>query len=729
MINEEKIELGGRTLSIEAGRVARQSDGAVFVRYGDTVVLVTAVVGKEPMEGADFLPLLVEYREKSYAAGKIPGGFFKREGRPTEKEILSARLIDRPIRSLIPDGFTNEVQIIATVLSSDQQNDSDVLALIGASAAMGIAGAPFGGPVGVVRIGRKGDEYIVNPTFAEREEGDIEVVIVGVGDQVVMIEGGMKEVSEEAFLEAIRLGLETLAPIIAMQRALMAKCGSPPMPYTLRSCSPEIFEAVRGLCESGIGAAMRTADKGLRQDDLDKIKADALASLKDRFPEGASEIGEAFDKLERAALRKMILEEGKRPDGRGLNDLRKIDCEVGVLPRTHGSAIFTRGQTQALAVTTLGTSMDEQRVEDLEGETTKTYMLHYNFPPFSVGEIRPIRSPARREIGHGALAERAIQPMIPPGEVFPYTIRIVSDILESNGSSSMATVCAGTLSLMDAGVPVVAPVAGVAMGLVKEGSSYRILTDILGLEDHHGDMDFKITGSRKGVTAVQMDLKISGIGMPLVREIVAQSTPNRMEILDIMERTIGAPRPELSVYAPRILAIMIDKDKIREVIGPGGKTIRKIIEETGTVIDIEDTGEVKIASPDSAACNKALEIIKSIIQEPEMGTTYNGKVRRIVEFGAFVEILPNKDGLLHISELDHRRVAKVTDILKEGDDVMVKVIGVEKDGKIRLSRKALLPGGEGGGEGGRDYGRDHGREGGREGGRGRDHGRDRRRKP
>lgn len=707
MITKQEVELNGRTLSIETGRVARQADGAVLVTYGDTVVLVTAVVAKEPREGADFLPLLVEYREKSYAAGKIPGGFFKREGRPTEKEILSARLIDRPIRSLFPDGFTNEVQIIATVLSSDQQNDSDILALVGASASLTLAGAPFGGPIGAVRIGRRNGEYIVNPTFTEREEGDIDVVVVGVADQVVMIEGGMKEVSEDAFLEAIRLGAEVLPKTIKIQQDLAAQCGQPRVEFTPRVPNPEIVEAVTSAYEGRVVDAISTPDKVLRHEELDKIKAEAIDALKDRFPEGQAEIGEVLSKIEGATVRSMILRDGKRPDGRGLKDLRQITCEVGVLPRTHGSAIFTRGQTQSLAVATLGTSMDEQRIEDLEGESTKAYMLHYNFPPFSVGEIRPLRSPARREIGHGALAERAIQPVIPPGDAFPYTIRIVSDILESNGSSSMATVCSGTLSLMDAGVPIKAPVAGVAMGLVKEGGDYRILTDILGMEDHHGDMDFKITGTRAGLTAVQMDLKISGITMDLVREIVAQSTPTRMQILDIMERTISGPRSELSVYAPRILAIMIDKDKIREVIGPGGKTIRKIIEETGTVIDIEDSGEVKIASPDSAACNKALEMIKAITAEPEMGQTYTGTVKRIVEFGAFVEILPGKDGLLHISELEHGRVAKVTDVLQEGDTVQVKVIGVERDGKIRLSRKALLAPREGERE--REREREHGR--------------------
>jgi len=576
------------------------------------------------------------------------------------------------------------------VLSSDQQNDSDVLALIGASAAMALAGATFCAPLGAVRIGRRNGEYIVNPTFAEREEGDIDLVVVGVGDKVVMLEGGMKEVPEEAFLESVRLGMEVIPKIIQVQQDLMAKCGRPAIEVAPRAVSPEVLGAVTSQFAGKVAEALRLPDKTARQDEVDKVRTEALAALKEKFPENEIDINAALSKIERDNVRKMVLAEGKRVDGRGMTDLRQITCEVGVLPRTHGSALFTRGQTQSLAVTTLGTSMDEQRVEDLEGETKKSYMLHYNFPPFSVGEIKPLRGPARREIGHGALAERAIQPVIPLSEIFPYTIRIVSDILESNGSSSMATVCSGTLSLMDAGVPIKAPVAGVAMGLVREGEDYRILTDILGLEDHHGDMDFKITGTRKGLTAIQMDLKIPGIKMGIVKEIVGQSTQNRMDILGLMERTLSQPRPELSVYAPRIIAIMIDRDKIREVIGPGGKTIRKIIEETGTVIDIEDTGEVKIASPDSEACNKALEMIKALVEEPEMGKVYNGTVKRIVDFGAFVEILPGKDGLLHISEIEHGRIAKVTDVLKEGDEVQVKVIGVERDGKIRLSRKALL---------------------------------------
>jgi polyribonucleotide nucleotidyltransferase len=690
MVVKEDIEIGGRTLSIETGRVARQAGGAVLVRYGDTVVLVTSVVSKEPKDDFNFLPLLVEYREKSYAAGKIPGGFFKREGRPTEKEILSARMIDRPVRSLFPKGFRHDVQIVATVLSSDQQNDSDVLAMIGASASLGLAGAPLGGPIGVVRIGRRSGDFVVNPTFSERAEGDIDMVVVGHGEDVVMIEGGMKEISEDDLMKSIELASQVIPKVIEVQQRIMERCGAEEMTFTPRLPSPEIVNEVKSMFEARVIEAIRIPDKERRQDELDLIKKEALEALAEKYPDSGVDIADALTDVERDEVRRMISDGGKRVDGRGMREVREITCEVGVLPRTHGSALFTRGQTQALAVTTLGTSIDEQRVEDLEGESSKSYMLHYNFPPFSVGEIRPLRGPARREIGHGALAERAIQPVIPDGEAFPYTIRVVSDILESNGSSSMATVCSGTLALMDAGVPIKAPVAGVALGLVKDGGQYHILTDILGVEDHHGDMDFKVAGTRDGLTAIQMDLKIPGVPISVVKDIVTQSAEARLRIHDIMDGTLRSPREEISSYAPRIVAIRIDRDKIREVIGPGGKIIRKIIDETGAVIDINDDGEVKIASPDRSALDKALEMINAIVEEPEVGRTYNGIVKKIVDFGAFVEILPGKDGLLHISEIEHRRIHSVRDVLKEGDEVLVKVIGAERDGKIRLSRKALL---------------------------------------
>lgn len=690
MVIERSIELGGQTLRLETGRMARQADGAVLVCYGGTVVLVTAVVSDEPLEAADFVPLLVEYREKTYAAGKIPGGFFKREGRPTEKEVLSARLIDRAIRPLFPKGFGHEVQVVANVLSSDQQTDSDILALLGASVSLGLAGAPFEGPIGVVRVGRVDGNLILNPSFGERDKGDIDLVVAGFPDRVVMIEGGMREASESDLVNAVDFAVQFLGPTIDIQRMVIEAISPKQKEFQPHEPSPEILSDVQSLYRDRIAQALRLAQKEKRQQELDKVREEALASLVAKYPEESASILMALMLVERYEVRHQIWQEEVRVDGRGLTDLREITCEVSILPRTHGSALFTRGQTQALAVTTLGTAIDEQRVEYLGGETTKSYMLHYNFPPFSVGEIKPLRSPARREIGHGALAERAIQPLIPSSEVFPYTIRVVSDILESNGSSSMATVCSGSLSLMDAGVPIGASVAGVAMGLVKENGDHKILTDILGLEDHHGDMDFKIAGTRRGVTAVQMDLKITGIPLGVLQRIINQSIEARNLILDKMDQTLSSPRPEISIYAPRIVAIRIDREKIRDVIGPGGKTIRKIIDETGTVIDIEDDGEVKIASPDGSALEKALNMINALVEEPEVGKIYTGKVKRIVDFGAFVEILPGRDGLLHISEIENRRINSVRDVLKEGDQILVKVIGTEKDGKIRLSRKALL---------------------------------------
>jgi polyribonucleotide nucleotidyltransferase len=692
MVVEERIEIGGNTLTIESGRVAKQAGGAVLVRYGDTVVLVTAVVSKEPLEGYTFLPLLVEYREKSYAAGKIPGGFFKREGRPSEKEILSARLIDRPVRSRFPKGFRHDVQVAATVLSSDQENDSDILSVIGASAALCIAGAPIGEPLAAVRIGRVDGEWIVNPTFQEKTDSDIDMVVVGVGDEIVMVEGGMKEVSDEDFLKCMEVAMGELPKVTDMLKKIVEKCGKEKIVFTPPEINLAVFSEIENRFGSRICEASVLPEKSERQEAMKLIKQEALEAYEENLEEVEADIKEALDKLEHDHLRKLILDEERRVDGRSLAEVRQITCEIGVLPRTHGSALFTRGQTQSLTVTTLGTGTDEQRIDDLEGESSKSYMLHYNFPPFSVGEIRPFRGPARREIGHGALAERSIHPVIPESEVFPYTVRLVSDILESNGSSSMATVCAGTLALMDAGVPIKAPVSGVAMGIVVDGDRYRILTDILGVEDHHGDMDFKVAGTRTGLTAIQMDLKIPGLTLDMIREILAQSTPARMHILDKMEETIPAPRAELSTYAPRIIAMQIDREKIRDVIGPGGKVIRGIIEETGAVIDIEDDGSVRIFSADGEAGLKAKAIVESLVEEPEVGKVYDGVVKRIVDFGAFVEILPGKDGLLHVSEIDIHRVENVHDVLKEGDEIQVKLIGFEREGKIRLSRKVLLDG-------------------------------------
>jgi polyribonucleotide nucleotidyltransferase len=691
MSDSMQMDLAGRTLTIETGKVARQASGAVTVRYGDTVVLVAAVASEEPIEASlGFLPLLVDYREKSYAAGRIPGGFFKREGRPTEKEIMSSRLIDRSVRPMFAKDFAHEIQIVATVLSSDQANDSDVLGLIGASSALCLSNIPFPAPVSAVRIGRVGGAFIVNPTFSQLDASDLDVVVAGTSDALLTVEGGSKEVSEKDLIDALALAQEHITRINGIQMELVQRLGKPKLVVASREVTPEILAEVRSRCLEAVRNANRIADKSKRQDTIKRIKKDTAAALEERFPGKELEIAESIDALEKDDLRTMILREKRRADGRSPDEIRPITCEVGILPRTHGSALFTRGQTQSLVVTTLGTSMDEQRVEELEGQSWKAYMLHYNFPPFSVGEVRPMRGPGRREIGHGALAERAIHTVIPTGTDFPYTIRLVSDILESNGSSSMATVCGASLSLMDAGVPVKAAVAGIAMGLVKEGDSVEVLTDILGIEDHLGDMDFKITGTRKGITAFQMDVKATQIGFDVLASAMAKAGAARSFVLDAMDKTISAPRPQLSVYAPRITVLQIDQDKIKDVIGPGGRIIKKITEETGAQINIEDSGEVRVASYDAANGEKAVEMIRNIVEDPEIGRIYNGKVRRIVAFGAFVEILPGKDGLVHISELENRRVARVEDVVSEGDMVMVKVIGIDKEGKVKLSRKAAL---------------------------------------
>jgi polyribonucleotide nucleotidyltransferase len=685
------IELGGKTLTVETGKVARQAHGSAMVRLGDTVILATAVEAKEIDEERDWFPLFVDYREKAYAAGKIPGGFFKREGRPSEKETVSARLIDRTLRPLFAEGYSKEVQIMVLVLSSDQENDADALGLIGASTALSLSQIPFHQPVGAVHIGRLNGEFVANPTFSELEQSDMDLVVAGTREFVNMVEGECREASEGDLLSALQFGHEKIKQIIGLQEELKAKLGKPKPEVEVPPENPELVEAVTALALDKIKEANRSPEKLERQEKLDALLDSVTLELLERFPETERKIKATLEDLEKKDMRKMILEEGRRIDGRGVSEVRPITCEVGILPRTHGSAVFTRGQTQSLSVATLGTKIDEQRVDDLEGESTKSYMLHYNFPPFSVGEIRPIRGPGRREIGHGALAERAIQPVIPNDEAFPYTVRIVSDILESNGSSSMATVCGGTLSLMDAGVPIKAPVAGIAMGLIKEKDRRAILTDILGVEDHLGDMDFKVTGTRQGITAFQMDVKIAGVDMALMEEALREAKTARLHVLDVMEQTIARPRPELSAYAPRIIIIKVKPEKIGEIIGPGGKMIRSIIEESGAKIDIEDDGSVFIASVDQKAGELAQQRILKLIEEAEVGKEYLGKVRRITTFGAFVEILPNQDGLVHISELDHRRVNKVEDILSLGDQVKVKVIGIDAEGKIRLSRKACLP--------------------------------------
>jgi polyribonucleotide nucleotidyltransferase len=685
-----EVDLGGKSLIIETGKVAKQAHGATIVRLGDTMILATVVEAKEVDEEQDFFPLFVDYREKTYAAGKIPGGFFKREGRPSEKEIVSARLIDRSLRPLFPEGYFKEVQIMVMVLSSDQENDADVLGLVGASAALGISPIPFYELIGAVRVGRINNRFIVNPLFSELEESEMNLVVAGTKDHINMVQGGCLEVSEEDLLAALEFGHEKIKLIVEIQEQLLAGCGKPKQKVEPPPKNPELVEAVTNLAQDKIKEANHTPDKTERQNKLDELLDWVTLELLEKFPESERQIAAILLELERQDIRKMILTEGKRVDGRDVYQIRPVSCEIGVLPRTHGSAIFTRGQTQSLAVTTLGTKMDEQRIDDLEGESTKSYMLHYNFPPFSVGEIKPIRGPGRREIGHGALAERAIQPVVPKEEVFPYTIRIVSDILESNGSSSMATVCGGTLSLMDAGVPIKAPVAGVALGLIKEKENVAILSDILGVEDHVGDMDFKVTGTRKGITAFQMDVKIAGVDLSLLSQALKRAKEGRLHILDIMEQTIAMPRPQLSAYAPRIITFKIKPDKIGEIIGPGGKIIRGIIEKSGAKIDIEDDGSIFIASVDPKAGELAQELILKLTEEPEIGKEYMGKVKRVMPFGAFVEILPGQDGLVHISELDTGRVNRVEDVLNVGDEVKVKIIGIDVDGRIKLSRKACF---------------------------------------
>jgi polyribonucleotide nucleotidyltransferase len=740
MLVKKTVKVGSGELSIETGRIAKQASGSAVVRYGDTVVLVTAQAAPDEDPTKDFLPLTVEYREKFYAAGKIPGGFFKREARPSEKEILSCRVIDRPVRPLIPKAWSRETQIIATVLSADQEHDSDVLALIGASMALGLSDIPFSGPIGGLRIVRHNGEFVVFPGFSIREESDLELIVVGTRDSIVMVEGGAKEVPEDVVVAALERAFEELQKIIGLQEEILAEGGrkaktefSPPTPPA------ELAQAVRELAADRLREAVRIAGKQERNDAIRAIRDDVLAQLAERFAGEERFLQQQLGDLEKELMRRMVIDEGRRVDGRGLKDIRPISCEAGVLPRTHGSALFTRGETQALVVSTLGTSIDEQKIDALEGASWKTYMLHYNFPPYSVGEVRRIGTTSRREVGHGALAERALEPIIPAEEIFPYTLRIVSEITESNGSSSMATVCGGSMSLMDAGVPIKSAVAGIAMGLIGEGEKYLVLSDILGAEDHLGDMDFKVAGTREGITAVQMDNKLGGIPFSVLAQALAQAHEGRLHILDKMAEVIAAPRPDLSEFAPRILLLQIDPEKIRDIIGPGGKTIRKICADTGAEVDVDDSGEVKIASVDAAAGRAAEEIIRQLVADPELGAIYTGKVRRVESFGAFVEILPGKDGMVHISELDRGRVERVEDVVHEGDMLTVKVIDIDRDGRVRLSRKAVLMEEAGeeyvpsprGGRGGRSDGDRGGRRGGRGsgGGRGDDRDRGKRRPP
>ncbi len=685
------IELAGRRLTLETGRIAKQADGAIWATYGDTVILATAVASQTAKPGVDFLPLTVDYQEKTYAAGKIPGGYFKREGRPSEREVLTSRLIDRPLRPLFPEGYYFETQVITSVLSADKTGVSDVIAITAASAALAISSIPFNGPIAGVKIGRVNGQFVVNPDLETLETSELHLVVAGTADAVMMVEAGANELPEATMLEAIELAHSEIKKIVAKIEELRALAGKPKRVVKQESIDTALAEQVRKLVAGPIREAILIPNKSARQERLDQVLAETLVALKSDEPNRDRHVKITFHGLEYTEVRNMILEKRVRADGRGPSDIRPITCEVGVLPRAHGSAVFTRGETQSLAVVTLGTADDEQRIDALEGEYMRTFMLHYNFPPFSVGEARPLRSPGRREVGHGALAERALKSIIPGKDKFPYTVRIVSEILESNGSSSMATVCGGTLALLDAGVPIKEPVAGIAMGLIKEGDQVLVLSDILGLEDHLGDMDFKVTGTKNGVTALQMDIKIGGIDSALMREALAQAKAGRLHILGCMAQALTAPRTKLSAFAPRIFPMKIKQDKIRDVIGPGGKMIRSIIAETGVKINVEDTGDVTIASSDEASAQKAIDMIKRLTEEVEVGKIYQGTVRKIMDFGAFVEVLPGTDGLVHISQLAHHRVKAVTDEVSEGDQIQVKVLEIDKQGKIRLSRKEAMP--------------------------------------
>ncbi len=690
MVKKVELDFHGRPLSIEVGRMAKQADGAVLVSYGETVVLVTAVAAKDLKLDTDFFPLTVDYQEKTFAAGKIPGGFFKREGRPSEKEILTCRLIDRSIRPLFSEGLRCETQIIATVLSADRENDPDVVAMLGTSIALQVSDIPFNGPLAGVRIGRAHGQWMINPTQSQLDESDMDIFMSGSKDAIVMVEGGAQIVPENEILEALFAGHDAMQPLLQIQEEIRREIGKPKREVPLAQLDHNIVRRVEELALAKLKQALEIPEKLDRYKRIAEVKSEVVPQALAEFPDKQKDIKGAFEDLKRNVFRGLVIHQERRIDGRGLKDVRPITCEVEVLPRTHGSALFTRGETQALVVTTLGTTSDEQRVDALIGEHFKKFMLHYNFPPYSVGEVKFLRGPGRREIGHGNLAERALVPVLPAEESFPYTVRIVSEVLESNGSTSMATVCGGSLSLMDAGVPVSAPVAGIAMGLIKEGEHVRVLSDILGDEDHLGDMDFKVAGTAEGVTSLQMDIKISGVNREIMGQALHQAKEGRLHILGIMNSTLHEARTNVSGHAPRIITLKVKPDKIREIIGPGGKVIRGIIEATGVKMDVEDDGTVRIASVDEEAAKKAIEMVQRIVAEAEIGKIYKGTVRKIVEFGAFVEILPGTDGLVHISQLAPERVRKVSDVLKEGDEVMVKVLEIDRQGKIRLSRKEAL---------------------------------------
>jgi polyribonucleotide nucleotidyltransferase len=699
MYIKESVFLGGKELSIETGKMAKQSDGAVMIRYGESMVLVTAVAAKSAREGIDFLPLTCEYVEKTYGGGKIPGGYFKREGKPTDAETLVSRLIDRPSRPLFPKGYRCDTQVIAFAVSFDRENPTDVLAMTGAAAALHLSDIPWDGPYVGVRVVRVNGQFIINPTFQQRDQSDLEFVVAVSRDAIVMVEGGADQISEDVAVDALFFAHKEAQPVLDLLEKLRAAIGKPKRQFVPPQKDEALFKKVKELGAERMRAAVTVREKHKRHDQEALVGQQILAELCGEgmlYAGRNKEVNEAIQSLHKKTVREMVLGEAIRIDGRRTTDIRPITTEVGLLPRVHGSALFTRGETQALVTATLGTSQDEQRLDSLLGDVTKRFMLHYNFPPFSTGEAKPMRSQSRREVGHGALAERALLRVMPTEKDFPYVVRIVSETLESNGSSSMAAVCGGTLALMDAGVPIVAPVSGIAMGLIYEkgesGSSDRIaiLSDILGDEDHLGDMDFKVCGTRKGITSVQMDIKIPGLSREVLQRALRQAREGRLYILDKMAQTIAAPNKEMSKYAPRIYRLHVKPDRVRDIIGPGGKMIRAIIEQTGVAIDIEDDGTVNIASPDGPSAQKAIDIVKGLTAEPEVGSFYMGTVRRIVEFGAFVEILPGTDGLVHVSELSNERVHNISDVVKEGDEVMVKVIGIDRTGKIRLSRKEAL---------------------------------------
>lgn len=685
-----EMELGGRKLVIENGKMAKQANGAVLVRYGDTVVLVTATASAEPREGVDFFPLTVDYEEKMYAAGKIPGGFIKREGRPSSDAILCARLIDRPIRPLFPKGYRNDVQIVATVMSVEQDNAPELAAMIGASAALTVSDIPFNGPIAGVRVGRVNDEFVINPTEEQRKVSTLNLTVAGSYDAVMMVEAGANELPEEVILDAILFGHQEIKRIVEFQNEIRNECGKEKREAKLFTVPEELMTAVRDYTKDRLDEATRNPDKLDRDAHIADINAEAMEHFLVEYPEMDKEIAIALHDIEKEIVRRMITHEKIRPDGREVEEVRPVSCEVGLLPRTHGSGLFTRGQTQILTVTTLGPLGDEQIIDGLGPETTKHYIHHYNFPGYSVGEAKPIRSPGRREIGHGALAERALVPVIPTTEEFPYTIRLVSEVLESNGSSSMGSVCGSTLSLMNAGVPIKRPVSGVAMGLVKEGDKYTILTDIQGMEDALGDMDFKVAGTTEGVTAIQMDIKVAGIDRDILYSALQQAKRGRAFILGKMLECIDKPATELSPYAPRVETIKIKVDKIRDVIGTGGKVVKKIIDETGVQIDIHEDGNIFISSVDAESMKKARQMIEDIVREVEVGEVYTGKVTRLMKFGAFIEVLPGKEGLCHISQLADHRVEKVEDVVQVGDQLQVKVVEIDDKGRVNLSHKACL---------------------------------------